>query len=455
LHPSRVIPFIGQKVPEGGFYQSPSWFWGDPIMQSIGSAVKNADTAQSGFASLIDRAAIDVFKFKDLIAQAGTPEGEERITRRVAWTSQSKSLHRAMLIDMEDDWEQVQANWSGIPDTLNAFLNVVAGASDIPVTRLLGQSPKGLRSTGDGEERDYHSMVKSWQDDLLAPGLFRADEVLIPSALGSRPSDVHWSFSPLAEETEAEGADIENKYADTFSKLVATGELPSSAVTKIIQNRMIESGRFPGAEKAFEDAANEPQPDEQDPDQLTTIEQRVAAMEKAGTVTTDQAFALLADAAPRTLYVQRKLLNADAVIAWAKSQGFETTLPADQMHVTVLYSRQPVDWMKMGSGWDQDADGKLKVPPGGPRMLDQFGSLKPATVLLFTSSSLCWRHEDMVSKGASHDFDEYVPHVTITYDAPADLDLSKVEPYRGELIFGPEIFEAVNEDWKAGVSEES
>jgi phage-related protein (TIGR01555 family) len=48
LHPSRVVAFIGQKAPEGGFYQSMSWFWGDPIMQSIGEAVKNADLAQAG-----------------------------------------------------------------------------------------------------------------------------------------------------------------------------------------------------------------------------------------------------------------------------------------------------------------------------------------------------------------------------------------------------------------------
>jgi hypothetical protein len=164
---------------------------------------------------------------------------------------------------------------------------------------------------------------------------------------------------------------------------------------------------------------------------------------------------LLTDAAPRSLYVSRKLLNADAVIAWAKSQGFETTLAADQMHVTVLFSRTPVDWMAMGQSWDQGDNGQLKVPPGGPRMLDQFGGIKPATVLLFSSSSLCWRHEDMVSKGASHDFDEYVPHITITYDAPAGLDLSTIEPYRGELIFGPEIFEEVNDDWKSGVSEEA
>jgi hypothetical protein len=51
------------------------------------------------------------------------------------------------------------------------------------------------------------------------------------------------------------------------------------------------------------------------------------------------------------------------------------------------------------------------------------------------------------SQRRSHDFDEYQPHVTITYEG-SDLDLSKVEPYRGELVFGPEIFAEVVDDWE-------
>jgi hypothetical protein len=118
----------------------------------------------------------------------------------------------------------------------------------------------------------------------------------------------------------------------------------------------------------------------------------------------------------------------------------------------VLFSRTPVDWLKMGSPWDQDDQGRLKVAPGGARVVEPLGD-KGAVVLLFNSSSLSWRHEEMVRNGASHDYDEYQPHVTITYEG-SDLDLSKVEPYRGELVFGPEIFAEVEEDWEKSLSEE-
>jgi phage-related protein (TIGR01555 family) len=458
IHPSRIIEFIGQRVPEGSYYGAGAltgaWFWGDPIMQSIGEAVQNADMAQGGFAALIDEAKVDILKIPDLTARAATPQYEEQLLKRLQAASAGKSTWRMLAIDGQEEWDQRQITWAGMPQVMDSFLLIVAGAADIPMTRLLGQSPKGLQSTGDSEERDYQSMIKARQEELLAPALDRIDEMLVPSALGSKPSDIYYLFAPLQEENEKDGATIESQIATTIKTYADTGLIPDVALSEIAKNRIVESGRWPGSEKAFEDAANEPLPNEANPDQLTTIEQRVAKMEQAGTVTQADAIHLITDAAPRSLYVQRKLLNAQAVIDWAKGQGFTSTLAADDMHVTVLYSRQPVDWMAMGQSWDQDDQGRIRVAPGGPRMLDQFGSVKPATVLLFSSSSLCWRHEEMIRNGASHDFEDYVPHITLTYDAPADLDLSTVEPYRGELVFGPEFFQALDEDWKQSVTEE-
>lgn len=197
-------------------------------------------------------------------------------------------------------------------------------------------------------------------------------------------------------------------------------------------NALIEDGSLPGIDAAIDEYDGTLDPDEEP----TEEEQRAA----------------VTDAKPRTLYVSRKLLNADEVIEWAKSQGFETTLPADDMHVTVAYSRQPVDWMEVGENWaGSDREGKLEVPPGGARLIERFDG--GAVVLLFASSELSWRHEEIKRRGASWDYPEYQPHITLSYaGAPDDIDA--IEPYRGRLVFGPEIFAEVDEDWKSGVTEE-
>jgi phage gp29-like protein len=145
---------------------------------------------------------------------------------------------------------------------------------------------------------------------------------------------------------------------------------------------------------------------------------------------------------PQPLYVSRKLLNGVEFLSWAESQGFTATLPASDLHVTVLYSKRPVNWFKMGS----DYRAKVTVEEGGPRKVDALGD-KGAVVLHFSSSDLEWRHDEMVQRGASHDFADYQCHVTITYDGTG-VDMDKVEPYRGKLVFGPEIFEPIEEDWQ-------
>jgi phage-related protein (TIGR01555 family) len=449
LHPSRVFAFVGQKVPEGSmFTQSESWFWGDSILQSIDDAVKDATAAANGFAALVDEAAVDVISIEELLDSVGTQEYEDRLLQRLALSKLGQSTHRTKLLDSREKWEQRQITWAGIPEVLMSFMELVAGAADIPVTRLLGQSPKGLQSTGKGEQQDYHDKVKADQDEILRPQLERVDELLIRSAMGSRPDDIYFEFNSLETPDEAKDAEIENKYAEIIKKLNDTGLFDPEALAAIGKNRMIESGRYPGCEAAFEEHPDVPE-DEPDPDAGKTMAELAAekaeALRSVGTITGDQATMLIADAKPRSLYVSRKLLNAAEFLKWAKGQGFKDPLPAGELHVTVCYSKMKVDWLKMGEAWDSDRDGKMTVPAGGARIVEPLGD-KGAVVLLFNSSSLSYRHEQLVREGASHDFDDYQPHVTISWNA-GDMDLSKVEPYRGKLVFGPEIFAEIDEDW--------
>jgi hypothetical protein len=154
-------------------------------------------------------------------------------------------------------------------------------------------------------------------------------------------------------------------------------------------------------------------------------------------------------AMPSTLYVRRPLLNGAEVARWAKGVGFPSTLPPADMHVTIAFSKRPVDWMKIGVGYPAEML-NLDVAAGGPRNLAVFG--EGAVVLQFVSAALTWRHEDIIAAGASWDWPDYLPHVTITY-GPGKVPVNETIPYQGELHFGPEIFEPVDEGWKDKVTE--
>ena len=461
IHPSRVIPFHGQPLPEGAVTMAQlDQFWGDPLLQSIKSAIDNAETSQAAVATLLHEMKQDVISIPNLTELISTEGSEAKIAARIEALNRFRSMFNALLLDGGDgsensgeQWETRQMSFDNYPELLRQFLAIVAGAADIPVTRLMGESPGGLQSTGKGEQDDFNRMIDAKRDADLGPALARLDEILIPSALGNRPDEITYEFGALSDPDEKEESENEKREAETVEIYDRAGIIPKDALAKAAANRMIESGRWPGLDQAIEEsrqelgALDDPDTDPPEPAAPANDDEQVDQMERRGTLTRDQAVSLLVDASPRPLYVHRKLLNAAELIAWAKEQGFEVSERPDDLHVAVVYSRRPVDWLQADEDWSNDNDGGYTVKPGGPRMVDRLGD-KGAIVLLFGSSHLAWRHESILRQvGGSHDFSEYQPHVTFTYAATDDetLEHARKNPFTGELRFGPEIFEEVDD----------
>lgn len=446
IHPSRVIAFKGMPAP--GLYMT-SWedqYWGDSVLQAVDSAVKQATTAMDGFASLIDEAKVDVFTMPGMYETLSQPGGEAKFMAALQAAAQGKSIYRMLALGEGETWETRQINWAGMPEVIKTYLSIVAGAADIPATRLLGKSPDGMNATGAGDERNYLAMIAAKQHMDLRPPLERLDAAVLPSA--GVPTDLPWTFSPISTLSETEAAEIEAKEAESIVKLASVALIPETALAKTVQNRLIESGRFPGLKKLIEEAeaAGEelpgggadldivPIPNGEkggDPDLAGSGGQSGSGLPARRAAN---------DAAPRTLYVSRKVQNVAEIKAWAKSQGLPEL--QDDLHVTLIYSRTPLDWMKVESeDWNQEKNGQIEIAPGGVRIVEPLGDR--TAVLLFTSSRLSWRHEQIVRAGAEHGFPDYQPHISLT---GAPVDLSNVEPYRGKIVLGPEVFEEVRSE---------
>jgi hypothetical protein len=415
------------------------------VVEACDEAVQHATTACAGFAALIDEAKIDVYRFAglaDTLSQdtGGSTEGEKKILTRVDLTNQAKSIHRAVILDKEDEWDQRQLTLAGVREVIITFDGRVAGAAGMPATKLFGKAPDGMNATGEGDDKNYFQQIGSMQETDLRPGMERIDAVMLPSA-GVKAA-LTWNFSPLRVLTEQEAAEIENKEADTASKYANAGLIPESALAKSVQNRLIESQRWPGLQHAIEEAeaAGEELPEDPADLGVVSIGKPAGAQVTSGSGNRVEGRRRAAnDAQPRTLYVSRPVVNVAEIKAWAKAQGLPPV--HDDLHVTLIYSRAPLDWIKAGnaSEWGEK-DGKLTIPPGGPRAVEPLGD--QTAVILFASSELCWRHKSIVEAGAAHDYDDFQPHISLTAEP---VELSNVEPYRGRIVLGPEIFEEISE----------
>jgi hypothetical protein len=477
VHPSRVIEFAGNELPDWRLIPL-GGLWGDSVLQTVDEMLKDWGLVVGGLANMVNDAKMDVVKIPGLSQKLATSEYASRLLARFQASNLAKSTVNTLLLDKEEEWNRISTSFSALPQLMREFMTVVAGAGRIPVSRLMGQSPgRGLSASGssggESDLRNYYDGVTSQQETVYEPALRPLDEVLIRSALGKFDPNVVYEWNPLYQADPEEVSKIALQDAQTTQIYVNSGLINENALRKGVVNTLIEKGTYQGFEGAIDEFGEEPDIVEArvwSPGYDPVTGKPLAAPAggggggfggkggaESGGATKPEAPDTMTgqthDAQLRTLYVSRDVLNGADIVAWAKEQGFPVTVGADAMHVTIAFSRNPVDWMKAGSddfGPHGDDPG-VTIPAGGARLIQKLGD---AIVLLFNSSRLGWRHEAIKQAGASWDHDEYQPHITITWEA-GDFDWSKAEPYRGKIVLGPEIFEELDGDWRSTITEDA
>lgn len=261
IHPSRLVVFVGKPTPDPELETGPNYGWGDSVLLSCMEAVKNSDAATANVASLIFEAKVDVFKIPNFMENLESPEYRTRILERFRLAAMGKGINGALVLDAEEDYQQKSASFAQLPEIMASMLQQVSGAADIPITRLLGQSPSGMNATGDSDTRNYYDRIRAMQELDIGPAMAVLDECLIRSALGDRPESVFYDWASLWQTTATEKADIGKKAAETIATLAGTGLYPDDALSKASVNMLTELSVMPGLESAI---AESPEPDPSD-----------------------------------------------------------------------------------------------------------------------------------------------------------------------------------------------
>lgn len=145
--------------------------------------------------------------------------------------------------------------WAGMPEIIDRYLQLVAGAADIPLTRLLGQAPAGLNATGESDLRNYYDGIAARQANEIRPLLDRIDAVMLRSLFGAMPSDAWYAFAPLWQLTPQDRAAVDKLNAEVAAIDAASGLLPRDALAAGRRGRVVDDGVYPGLEAALVGAA--------------------------------------------------------------------------------------------------------------------------------------------------------------------------------------------------------
>jgi len=106
---------------------------------------------------------------------------------------------------------------------------ICAAIAEMPVTKLMGTSVKGMNATGEYDTETYHESLESVQTNDMEPLVNRHHICLIRSeiapALGVAPFDVSIVWSPLDVPTSKEQAETNKLKAETDKALMEAGAI--------------------------------------------------------------------------------------------------------------------------------------------------------------------------------------------------------------------------------------
>lgn len=213
IHRSRILFFEGVPLPHYMRQRQRLSYWGAPVLRRVMEAITNADLVFNGTSTLTSEASTDIIKYKGLTSFLSQSGGEEKIRARFALMKLLKSLNNITLLDEEETYENHQQTFAGLSDLIDKFLAITAGAADIPVTRLVGTSAKGLNATGEGDLKNYYDNIRARQGREFTPQLRILDRIMQRHLWGAEDENWHFTWNSLFQLNEKEISEMQNNRA--------------------------------------------------------------------------------------------------------------------------------------------------------------------------------------------------------------------------------------------------
>ncbi|EHL08988.1 phage-associated protein, HI1409 family [Desulfitobacterium hafniense DP7] len=208
VHHSRLLRFIGRELP---FWEKQAeTYWGASEIEHTFDELKKRDNTSWNIAQLVFLANLRVLKMDDLgqALSLGNEKAQKDLYNVVQAQNWLMNNFGMYLLDNKDDFDTKQYSFSGLSEIYEGFMMDVAGAAEIPVTKLFGRSPAGLNATGESDMQNYYDTIEEKQEAYLRPVLAKLLPVMCVSEFGGIPDDIDIKFNPVRRPSDKEKSDL-------------------------------------------------------------------------------------------------------------------------------------------------------------------------------------------------------------------------------------------------------
>lgn len=223
IHYTRCIRLEGVRLPH--WQRVMENLWGLSVFERLYDRMIAFDSATVGASQLVYKSFLRTYKI-DGLQEAATTAGDAivGISQRVELMRKYQSIEGITLLDSSDDFTTHESSgFTGIADILVHFAEQISGALQIPLVRLLGQSPAGLNSTGESDLRTYYDNILKRQENDLREGVNLILRVAARSIGINLPDNFNFNFVPLWQMDQTEKTDVADKATRFVMEVEAAG----------------------------------------------------------------------------------------------------------------------------------------------------------------------------------------------------------------------------------------
>ena len=244
LHHSRVLRFIGRELPRTESIREN--FWGASEMEHIQDELLKRSAASANIAQLLFQANITTLKMSDFgdLLSAGTEEQRKGVEYAMGLENRFRTSFGIQLLSRDDSFENHAYSFTGLSEIYEQFMMDMAGAAEIPATKLFGRSPQGMNATGESDLRNYYDMIASLQERQLRPALEKLLPVMAVSCWGYVPGDLEFVFEPVMTSSPAERAELVQKLSADVMEGFRCGLLSRAEARAELKSRGEELGVY-------------------------------------------------------------------------------------------------------------------------------------------------------------------------------------------------------------------
>lgn len=244
VHHSRVLRFTGREMPPLERYTEQQW--GASEVELVFDELKKRDNTSFNIAQLVFLANLRVLKMADLgeLLAVGDEQSQKELWDTVQAQNVLMSNSGMYIMNKDDDFQTHQYTFSGLNDIYESFMLDIAGAAEMPVTKIFGRSPQGMNATGDGDKDNYYDTVEQKQESQLTPALDKLLPIMFMSEFGAVPDDLDYGYNPVETPSEDELANIVDKKAHTIIDAYNAGLISQKIGMKELRQMSDGTGMF-------------------------------------------------------------------------------------------------------------------------------------------------------------------------------------------------------------------